>query len=144
MKDFLQLCFRKNPDDRPSALDLLDHAWIQRHYHASDTEDDLSDGLISRERLIDTSRPVSLLFPRDFEYHSDVEHRRTSSTQDLPQPSILVNKLQERQEKGRSTALSIARDHYFIKGSFPKGAIRCKACQLPIRRNALVCEGNAR
>lgn len=31
LRDFLVKCFQKNPINRPTALDLLDHAWIKRH-----------------------------------------------------------------------------------------------------------------
>ena len=30
LADFLSLCFRKNPADRPSAGDLLDHNWLNQ------------------------------------------------------------------------------------------------------------------
>lgn len=31
MYDFLKKCFSKNPDDRPTASELLSHPWIQTH-----------------------------------------------------------------------------------------------------------------
>lgn len=32
-KDFLQLCFRRNPAERPKASKLLDHAFIKNSHH---------------------------------------------------------------------------------------------------------------
>lgn len=97
----------------------------------------------------------SFIYPEDVHYHEEFmeQHKRTTASpneggQGQPshdntqrRSSILVNKLHERQEKMNPSSMIIAREHCFIKGSFPKGAIRCKACQLSIRRNALVCEG---
>ena len=95
----------------------------------------------------------SFIYPEDGQYNEESmdQHKRTTSLnggQEQPshdntqrRTSILVNKLHERQEKMNPSSMIIVREHCFIKGSFPKGAIRCKACQLPIRRNALVCEG---
>lgn len=30
LADFLNQCFRKNPDARPSASELLDHCWLKQ------------------------------------------------------------------------------------------------------------------
>lgn len=138
MRDFLELCFRKNPDDRPTALELLMHPWImQNAANFSETDQSsVSDmGSIPEE-------PSSLATQRN---------------------SILVHKLQERQGKGEEPI--VEREHCFVKGSFAKGmpskverrttpslhpsfillsaSIKCKACQIPIKRNAFVCEGKA-
>ncbi|KAI9247521.1 kinase-like domain-containing protein, partial [Phascolomyces articulosus] len=172
-KDFLRQCFHKTPKERPTANELLRHPWIQRHQHASAAISNIelplrNSGVVLPHQqqgpVLDSissyHRPVSTLYPDDYQYHGDFHHvhetghKRTTSSggeqhHDLllptvqPPTSILVNKLHERQEKMNPSSM-ITRDHCFIKGSFPKGAIRCKVCQLPIRRNALVCEGRIR
>ncbi|KAI9490535.1 kinase-like domain-containing protein, partial [Zychaea mexicana] len=137
LKDFLRLCFRKVPKERPTAVELLDHPWILRHNHdhqPSNNEESNCNNLTvtegpgphrrqAEQQEAVESRPLSSLYPRDFQYSAEnVEHRRTASGHQLSQhpPSILVNKLQERQEKGRKSP-PIVREHCFIKGSFPKG-----------------------
>jgi serine/threonine protein kinase len=34
-KDFLQLCFKRNPAERPTATELLDHPFIRNSSHYS-------------------------------------------------------------------------------------------------------------
>ncbi|ORY98577.1 kinase-like domain-containing protein [Syncephalastrum racemosum] len=97
MRNFLELCFRKNPDDRPTALELLTHPWImQNAANLPETDQSsLSDmGSVPEE---------SCFF----------------ATQ---RNSILVHKLQERQGKGEERMTE--REHCFVKGSFAKGNLR--------------------
>lgn len=148
MMDFLQLCFRKSPNERPTARELLDHPWIVSNASYST---DIHQHQQQPDRLSvqsNNSKPISSSFPRSFQYNpvheidsSDAESITTSSTPSLHRGSILVNKLHERQEKRFSPSPPPQQEHCFVKGSFAKASIRCKACQLPIKRNALVCEG---
>ncbi|KAI7880610.1 kinase-like protein [Lichtheimia hyalospora FSU 10163] len=146
MLEFLQLCFRKSPNDRPTARELLNHPWIVSNasYSTDIHQHQQSDQLSVQSN---SNKPISSSFPRSFQYNpvseidsSDAESTTTSSTPSLHRGSILVNKLHERQEKRFTPSPPPQQEHCFVKGSFAKASIRCKACQLPIKRNALVCE----
>ncbi|KAI9322517.1 kinase-like domain-containing protein [Dichotomocladium elegans] len=140
--NFLRLCLRKNPVDRPTAKELLIHPWLKQGESSVPLPSNSAPDSVNAVQLKPVSKPISSSFPRSFHYtplnelDSDIETDREAVS--LKRGSILVNKLQERQ---KSRPPLPQREHCFVKGSFAKSTIRCKACHIPIKRNALICEG---
>ncbi|KAG0192790.1 hypothetical protein DFQ28_007694 [Apophysomyces sp. BC1034] len=169
LRDFLNLCFNKCPNARPTAAELLNHDWIKNNSNASNSPQSYNDRMPispimeeASEQLLSpriASQPFQksssaaasmMVDPVNLpELHTlsrktassllvdDFGPSKSHSTPHVPKTSptsMLANKFQERH------VVPEKREHRFVKGSFAKAAVRCKACQLPIKQKALVCE----
>ncbi|KAG6421626.1 hypothetical protein SASPL_118183 [Salvia splendens] len=59
-KDFLQCCFRRNPADRPTATNLLDHPFVNNYSHAS-TQSTKDSVQFLKDQSCCTSEPDKLV-----------------------------------------------------------------------------------
>ncbi|SAM02184.1 hypothetical protein [Absidia glauca] len=143
--DFLRSCFAKNPDDRPTATELLTHSWIcnqdQHEEKTSLTDTRSLTNASDKSSLLPSTLCVGLETapntPLDME---DTDNDFPpwllpfSASKHHPRPSsVFAAKFQQQQQQKQQ-------NHRYVKGTFPKGAVKCKSCQLPIKRNAFICE----
>lgn len=126
MRDFLQLCFRKDPNDRPTAIELLSHRWLQQQESSIRAPPPMvsSSTTIVDHLSVIQPRKISSSFPRNMYYsarQNDADQPISDATS-VRQSSILVNKFQERQERRqRANSGGHHQDHRFVKGSFARG-----------------------
>jgi serine/threonine protein kinase len=125
--DFLQRCFAKNPDDRPTATALLTHSWIcnqDQHEEKSSLTDTRSlTNASDKSSLLPSTLCVGLETapntPLDME---DTDNDFPpwllpfSASKHHPRPSsVLAAKFQQQQQQKQQQS------HRYVKGTFPKG-----------------------
>ncbi|CAG8433203.1 515_t:CDS:10 [Ambispora gerdemannii] len=132
LRDFLMLCFRKEPAKRPSARDLFQHRWIKKNW-------------TSKELRTQESLPFL---------------RRITSENDIADNPNLLNVLQQSQSHTQSIVGSPTKSsgmpspivgsppvimvrpiipHRFVKISFSK-AVECRICHSTVKKHAHFCE----
>ncbi|KAI8342992.1 kinase-like domain-containing protein, partial [Chlamydoabsidia padenii] len=108
--DFLQQCFAKNPNDRPTATDLLTHSWICKYHQQHNDESSFGNVVmdISTSAGIETAPHTPLdLEETDNDFPPWLLPKHHSRS-----PSVLAAKFQ--QQKQQQT-------HRYVKGTFSKG-----------------------
>ncbi|KAG0793054.1 hypothetical protein G6F16_003887 [Rhizopus arrhizus] len=119
LKNFLKLCFKKNPQDRPSAQELLRHPWVLQHKRPLD--------------ISSTTSSPSILMNKAVASEGKKQPRRTSDNNNC------ITTRQSMPVVSNSYVKQSRHKHSLIDCSFPKGGGTCKVCDVPIKRNALVC-----
>ncbi|CAO3667237.1 hypothetical protein CU097_009917 [Rhizopus azygosporus] len=146
LHDFLMLCFRKNPIDRPTASELLDHPWILKYQKPLEVSSTTSSPILMAKK------PTAQSLTRKVRSNSTLLNQMQEHAV-VAGESLLAKKLQQRQQLGHlSTRQSMpvvsnthvrpkpSHMHSLIDCSFPKGAGNCKVCDIPIKRDAFVCK----
>ncbi|KAI8333119.1 hypothetical protein BC941DRAFT_455229 [Chlamydoabsidia padenii] len=151
--EFLKDCFAKNPDDRPTAEELLSHAWIRTYQHEEPDMEQL-DNITGEQHDLNDS--INLPTQSDHTISLSLSNTPLESTHDLPSDidttgrpassSVLANKFQQQQQEHydyirQHHSTQVVIPHCYVKGTFPKGAVKCKSCHLPIKKDAFICEG---
>ncbi|SCV68687.1 BQ2448_808 [Microbotryum intermedium] len=143
--DFLHLCFAKEPVDRPTAKQLLEHIWLQKNWNPihnmqaydslecrrrSNMEDRSSSPLASSSPIHppapspekeEVSNPL-FRFPRATDFDAEV-----------PRP-VLTREATTTSDHSEAAA----RTHSFVKTIFSK-AIDCRLCDEQTKRQAVLC-----
>lgn len=144
MRNFLMQCFQKNPDDRPTANELLEHPWIRTHRQRLKKNETQSGGLSnyldqqkraaaaamrrstasSNHRVSSSSSPSSpateAVHPLDRSAHNSVR----SSSRQAKTSSILSVDDYQLNDSDISSGITLDEDyvtHRFIQTSFGKG-----------------------
>ncbi|KAH8108352.1 hypothetical protein DFH11DRAFT_1732067, partial [Phellopilus nigrolimitatus] len=152
LKDFLKLCFQRDPADRPSAEALCEHDWLKEHceiHRVLRPKDslpflrrvstDLQKADVVRFLGVDVSRSDSRTSDRPRRSED-----RSPSPAALGRPGSPPKK---RLSTGPTTPKSpdsdasgsIVREHSFVKTSFGKPLL-CRVCMQSVKKHAVVCE----
>ncbi|KAI8983057.1 kinase-like domain-containing protein [Pilobolus umbonatus] len=99
MQDFLRSCFQKDPEDRPSASELKEHAWIQQIQHRMKKTETYSHDLSSYLRNHSDSPRNSSLFSsyhdegheeeEEADFQEDIEEEANTKTDNEVDDSIM-------------------------------------------------------
>ncbi|KAI9319313.1 kinase-like domain-containing protein [Dichotomocladium elegans] len=125
LEDFLYGCFQKDPSDRPSARELMQHAWLNPE--ATCADDRLSD---SEEEADDVTSASGISMVEDDDIAMILGYMRTNPMMDLQR--VPANNIRRKQ----------IIEHQFVKTSFGK-AVTCKVCLVTVKRHAVYCEACA-
>ncbi|KAL1924306.1 uncharacterized protein VTP21DRAFT_7341 [Calcarisporiella thermophila] len=144
LRDFLLKCFQKDPVNRPTAKELLQHAWIKKHWDPKtlSRNESLSYSENFRRKQVDTSTTTLPEF-------TPTPPRRRCSTSDSPTKE-LSEKPKTPSPMRHSADLSAAtaclslnsntlQEHRLVKTSFDK-LIECKICKQLMKKHAVLCE----
>jgi serine/threonine protein kinase len=118
----LKNCFAKNPDDRPTAEDLLSHPWIRAHEeNPPDSLDNVGSMQGSFKRTSFSAPNLNNDLPAWLLPYTDINCPVPPPTSS----SVLADKFQQQQEEHHnyihqhhSTQVI---SHRYVKGTFPKG-----------------------
>ncbi|KAI8374574.1 kinase-like domain-containing protein [Radiomyces spectabilis] len=136
MCDVLRACFQKNPKDRPTAAQLLEHPWIIQHCPVQPPP--------HRTPALRRKMHQQKLTHEESSIHSS--YHSGTDTIDLTilsrylasEPGVQLPALPDKvQSNGKRHRL--VHPHRFIKSHLEK-AIKCKLCQTNLRSHALICE----
>ncbi|KAK4058224.1 Protein kinase of the Mitotic Exit Network [Microbotryomycetes sp. JL221] len=133
LKMFLKSCFKKDPSQRPTAVQLLSHEWLEMNW---DPHRDLrpQDSLPFLRRFSeDTPRP-SLDEWRSMSVSADP----FASTGDVVAERTMVHFDQVNNMPHRTRATS-NQPHAFVKTTFSK-AIICRLCDQPTKKHSVLCK----
>lgn len=121
------LCFRKNPIDRPTASELLDHPWILKYQKPLEVSSTTSSPILMAKK------PTAQSLTRKVRSNSTLLNQMQEHAV-VAGESLLAKKLQQRQQLGHlSTRQSMpvvsnthvrpkpSHMHSLIDCSFPKG-----------------------
>lgn len=137
--NFLKLCFKKNPVERPTAQHLLHHPWVQHTIPSTGpiepvrSNSTILNNYLKRTTKIDdkiileSHDPLPTFQPSTKLSSKLVPKKSLMTRQSMP---IVSNQYQHKPH-----------EHNLIEGSFPKGAGQCKVCHNHIKNDALVCKG---
>ncbi|KAF8517908.1 hypothetical protein BU17DRAFT_23814, partial [Hysterangium stoloniferum] len=118
LRDFLTLCFNKNPAERPNAETLFEHPWLKNEW-----------GMYKELRPQDSIpflRRVSADLQRsDVRHLTFVDDERSSSPRSLSSQS--------------PTSDTPPRPHDFVKSTFSQ-AVTCRVCNHSVKKNAVFCK----
>ncbi|RCI01969.1 hypothetical protein CU098_009991, partial [Rhizopus stolonifer] len=137
--NFLELCFKKNPSERPSAQELLRHPWIKQHRKTLDVSSTTSSpSILMKKAGANPSRSVkskstAVATPGESSFAKKAQQKKTPGNLTTRQsmPVVSNDHVKPRRDK---------HIHDLIDCSFPKGAGTCKVCNLAIKRNAFMCK----
>ncbi|KAF8677773.1 Serine/Threonine protein kinase, catalytic domain [Rhizoctonia solani] len=132
LRNFLELCFNKDPDLRPSAAILFEHPWLKQKWGAY------------KELRPQDSIPFLRRVSADLQRSDAVRHLAASldptlynggALEDshylpLARPTIAIP-----HHSGANTPL----EHHFSTNSFSK-PMDCNICYEPVRKHALICD----
>ncbi|PFH51771.1 hypothetical protein AMATHDRAFT_58237 [Amanita thiersii Skay4041] len=137
-KDFLLLCFDKNPELRPSAEILFEHPWLKQNWGAF-KELRPQDSIPFLRRVsadLQRSDAVRLLAQMDMPEPSpkeDVEHPE-STVQSPPAEQRFSTK----SVRPPGDSEFVPREHSFVKTTFSK-PMRCRVCLTDVKKSAVIC-----
>ncbi|KZV64677.1 hypothetical protein PENSPDRAFT_656389, partial [Peniophora sp. CONT] len=148
LKDFLELCFRKDPEMRPSAEELFEHEWLKKHWGLNkDLRPQDSIPFLRRVSADlhknDAVRHLASLGEHDSD-NGDGHRTPLSPTHKLSEPSTPTTHIGAHPhsytpEFGPPEAdLMSMREHTFVKTSFGKPVI-CRVCMQHIKKSAVLC-----
>ncbi|KAI8139428.1 kinase-like domain-containing protein [Fennellomyces sp. T-0311] len=131
LQTFLRACFQKDPTDRPTAQELIQHTWLAPTSSVPPlTPSTSADELTISDERDKTYKKPSKADDDDIDLSMIYEYMRTNPTMDLqrvPAPNIQKKEIIE---------------HQFVKTTFAK-AITCKVCLVTVKRHAAFCEACA-
>ncbi|KAI9494322.1 hypothetical protein BDB00DRAFT_311157 [Zychaea mexicana] len=143
LHDFLRACFQKDPEHRPTAHELVRHAWlapialsVPPPLTPSTSADELTISPADGNRDHKPCDESSSSSPKTTDNDDDIdltmiyEYMRANPTMDsqrVPAPHIRKKEIIE---------------HQFVKTSFGK-AITCKVCLVTVKKHAVFCEACA-
>lgn len=121
LRDFLSLCFKKDPKERPTAESLFEHPWLKRSWGLhKDLRPDDSVPFLRRISIDLQARQLSI--------QNLAEVARTQSTSPA---SPLTTSPGEPE--------FVVKPHSFVKTTFSK-PVTCKVCQQSVKKSAVLCE----
>ncbi|CAE6516090.1 unnamed protein product [Rhizoctonia solani] len=132
LRNFLELCFNKDPDLRPSAAILFEHPWLKQRWGAY------------KELRPQDSIPFLRRVSTDLQRSDAVRHLAASLDPTLYNatpfeenyyPPLARPTLVLPYQSGASTPL----DHHFSSNSFSK-PVDCSVCYEPVKKHALICD----
>ncbi|KAG2197477.1 hypothetical protein INT47_003085 [Mucor saturninus] len=165
--NFLKLCFKKNPVERPTAQHLLHHPWVRQQqeqpltvgpirsnstilnsYLKKATKKDdkitLLEHPMSPSPLTPFYTPITLPTPNGFSSSKLIPRKMDGKKSLITRQSmpIVSNQYQQqqKQQQQQERDQSSPHVHNLIECSFPKGAGQCKVCNHTIKHDALVCK----
>ncbi|CAE6427196.1 unnamed protein product [Rhizoctonia solani] len=132
LRNFLELCFNKDPELRPSAAILFEHPWLKQRWGAY------------KELRPQDSIPFLRRVSTDLQRSDAVRHLAASMDpalysgspfedthySPLARPTIVIP-----YHSGANTPL----DHHFSSNSFSK-PVDCSVCYEPVKKHALICD----
>lgn len=170
--DFLKLCFKKNPTERPKAAELLFHPWIQKEQNrlngmapptptATHSLGSHKKRTTQKHKRMSSSMTMSdlkkmpelpkpsqstLLPTEPFSRRGSAGTLVSSPTSSLQHRSIFAQKVNQKRaaDLRQSMPAEPVHKHKLIEGSFPKGLGKCKVCHTMVKNDALVCKGKKR
>ncbi|QRV88801.1 cytokinesis protein sepH [Ceratobasidium sp. AG-Ba] len=131
LRNFLELCFNKDPDLRPSAAILFEHPWLKQKWGAHKELRPQDSIPFLRRVSADLQRSDAV---RQLAISMDPSIYNGSALDDVPRspptrPSITIPHSNEE-------PLFI---HQFTGNSFSK-PVHCNVCDEPVRKHALICD----
>ncbi|CEL61904.1 Cytokinesis protein sepH OS=Aspergillus niger (strain CBS 513,88 / FGSC A1513) GN=sepH PE=3 SV=1 [Rhizoctonia solani AG-1 IB] len=132
LRNFLELCFNKDPDLRPSAAILFEHPWLKQKWGAY-KELRPQDSIPFLRRVSadlqrsDAVRQLTSSLDPNFYNGGALEDSQYSP---LARPTIAIPHF-----SGADTPL----EHHFSTNSFGK-PMDCNICYEPVRKHALICD----
>ncbi|KAG2221591.1 hypothetical protein INT45_005165, partial [Circinella minor] len=136
LHDFLNACFQKDPKNRPTAHELIQHHWLTScsvpPLTPSTSADELtiSSNTIKKKSITTSSSLSPKTDDDDIDLSMIYEYMRANPTMDsqrVPAPHIRKREIIE---------------HQFVKSTFGK-AIECKVCLVTVKKHAVFCEACA-
>ncbi|KAI9359517.1 kinase-like domain-containing protein [Pilaira anomala] len=125
MKDFLLCCFQKDPENRSSSTELLQHDWIIKNKKKATTSKKNKDFINSQD-----STPYHLLE----ETSHATPKKKTAGVTNTKYYSLNANTILP-----PSASFDDANSHHFIQTSFGK-AVECKVCNEVMANESVFCE----
>ncbi|KAG8889264.1 hypothetical protein FRB98_005077 [Tulasnella sp. 332] len=122
LRDFLTLCFKKNPADRPTAEVLFEHPWLKRTWGLNEDSVPFLRRVSTDLHKSDLARQLSIYNLHDSQLGS--EAARVS-----PRPGTLF--LEEPE--------FVTKPHSFVKTTFSKH-VTCRVCHQLVKKSAVLCE----
>ncbi|KAG8899618.1 hypothetical protein FRC01_010436, partial [Tulasnella sp. 417] len=141
LRDFLSQCFKKDPDERPTAESLFEHPWLKRTWglhKASVYSAPMHPWYSYTDCIFQELRP-----------DDSVPFLRRIST-DLQARQLSIQNLAEvarTQSTSPASPLTtspgepefVVKPHSFVKTTFSK-PVTCKVCQQSVKKSAVLCE----
>ncbi|KAG9018377.1 hypothetical protein FRB93_000080 [Tulasnella sp. JGI-2019a] len=127
LRDFLTLCFRKNPADRPTADVLFEHPWLKRTWGLN--EELRPQDSVPFLRRVSTDLQRSDLARQLSIYNLHEAQSANDVVKASPKPTTLTIEEPE----------FIIRSHSFVKTTFSKH-VTCRVCQLQVKKSAVLCD----
>ncbi|KAI8085384.1 kinase-like domain-containing protein [Thamnidium elegans] len=124
MKDFLLCCFQKDPDQRSSSKELLQHDWIIKNKKKATTTKKNKDIINSHD-----ATPYHLLEETS---HTTPKKKPVDVTS-TKYYSLNANTIPP------TNSFNDANSHHFIQTSFGK-AVECKVCNSVMEKESVFCE----
>lgn len=122
LRDFLTLCFNKDPTKRPNAETLFEHPWLKNEW-----------GMYKELRPQDSIpflRRVSADLQRtDVRRLSFADDDRPNSPRSIPPSTPTL----------QSPVEAVFRPHEFVKSSFSQ-AVTCRICNQAVKKSVLFCK----
>ncbi|KAG2186391.1 hypothetical protein INT43_002829, partial [Umbelopsis isabellina] len=133
MRKFLLSCFQKDPQKRPSAVELLRHDWLASAFAA--------EGDVSRLWTSENELFVNKINSFTTMNRSDncLPGRPNAGDEDRPRIDLVRLNTRRGSLPARKAEKVHVVHHSFLKTTFEK-AIVCKVCEYDIRRHGMFCE----
>lgn len=136
LEDFLQQCFHKDPDMRPDAETLCEHAWLKKNWAGH------------KELRPQDSIPFLRRVSTDYQKSSDAMRYLTQLGENdgLEEPPISSSPPKHRHSASSQPSNNNSnndseispRDHNFVKTTFSK-PMTCRVCLLHVKKHAVLC-----
>lgn len=145
LEDFLQQCFHKDPDMRPDAEMLCEHAWLKKNWvghkelRPQDSIPFLRRVSTDYQKSSDAMRYLSQLGENDVHEEQPIsssppKHRHSASSQ----PHRQSASSQPSNSNSNNNSDISPRDHNFVKTTFSK-PMTCRVCLLHVKKHAVLC-----
>ncbi|TDL23606.1 kinase-like protein [Rickenella mellea] len=152
LKDFLRLCFQKDPSKRPNAEMLCEHEWLKKNWGAH-KELRPQDSIPFLRRVSaevqksDANRYLhGIDIPRADSQASGYPYRAEDLSGSPPGlPGLPGSPPRQKISNGPTSPTglesetSLPREHSFVKTTFSK-PVTCRVCMQSIKKNAQLCE----
>ncbi|KAL1922138.1 uncharacterized protein VTP21DRAFT_10780 [Calcarisporiella thermophila] len=152
LEGFLLLCFRKDPEQRATARELLEHPWIRMHCGSFEKALRRQESFPHFRRSAPVYPPHGLISPTLHATVSDKGLQGDAPTLNLddpcpstPEPPCTIDQImlppssppsiKMRRHLSETSKLA----HEFVKSSFGK-AVVCKVCNEALKRGAVFCQ----
>ncbi|RKP08881.1 kinase-like domain-containing protein [Thamnocephalis sphaerospora] len=133
LRDFLQQCFCKEPEERPTARELLESVWLREHIATASKAKLAAESAKSHAASVSTASAATAVVA-----DGDASQQQSTSTTGT---AITLSGPYDVSGASASTSNSRRADcqHVFVKCTFSR-PITCRVCQTVLRKKGYLCD----